>query len=532
MSKNIDKRPEHALKLTLEERDKEREAHEKQWEQVKTNDKLTRKLCLDILAKWNIGREDIDESLKKNAVSFEKLSTDKLIAEAQKKRKEYDEERTNIMKGLFDELTDAKRQISNLEAHNIATENKISQKNEQILVLKDLIKETKKVQSSSNQKSAVMKAQRSKADVQRQRQINKEAEALAEKEEAKKLQQAQEQLNSIETKYKNQIEDIKPNTIKRLANELIKNEKYELAKNVFCVMCRTGKSLKQDIIKDANKKRLEATGKELVSETPFNNAFQRLIELGLISEGSFTDAITKRTFYEVTGTGSSVFFELDGKEPKESEYSKVSAYHDNPSHGYGILGVANIMREYKKRFSHISEFNRGNQGVILDVNMVVKEDGKSKEIKKKIFPDIAFTEDNEERYLEYELVTQQQQEYNEKIEKYIMHGEKGLYFVFPKVELKASFQKIIQQYLKLKLKEGVDFSDIKFYLYTFKEFEKMCQNGEDWVAWDMKTINVEEEKNEEEIPAEDKKSDKKSDKKYDNNVGNNKKENLKQGMEI
>lgn len=477
-----DKRAAEALRLTLEEREKERAVDEKRWAQVESHDKFIRKLCLDIIAKWNIGREDIDSSLKKGAINYEKLPTDKLITEANAKRREYDEERTNLMKGLFDELAEARREIEDLKVHKEIDDNTIVAKKNEIHKLKlQLIEATKNSSGKSNEKKiethTVVSV--SEEDKIKAKALILEAESISEKKEIKDLSAA---CSKLKKNKHNATQEKVDEIVEELTNG---GKNWEKPKILFNIIGQTGLSIKNDIEAEYAK-RIREVSKS--NNTPVNILYSlnKLVEIGILTEGTFSYFNGTLKYYLLTGLGSAAYFKIRGKEAADSQYSKVCAAHANPRHGYGIIYIANLMREYPERFSNISEFNKGNMGKTLEVEIIEEVDGEKKVTQCKIEPDIAFDEGKSEKYIEYELVTQTSDEYNRKIEKYIMHGEKELYFIFPEIALKESFEKTITQYLAAKKKSGVDFSDVKFYLYTIDEFKNMCEMGEPWEPWNKK----------------------------------------------
>ena len=89
---------------------------------------------------------------------------------------------------------------------------------------------------------------------------------------------------------------------------------------------------------------------------------------------------------------------------------------------------------------------------------------------KTIEPDIVFRETfegvNEERYIEYELGTQKPDEYYNKINKYVNRGVDNIFFLFPNDMTRNNFKRHIKNFIAKKKEKGIEYPDLKFYLYT------------------------------------------------------------------
>lgn len=488
------------LRTTIEERDKERENNKRIEAEHKEVDSAIRELCEIIISKrdMNSGSDKV-LLLKTGAVNYKKYPTKKLINEAKKARKEYDEIRTNLMKELHKKNSELKLECINLQEHDKINREALQLKSDEIHALKKKIiedgqkntKPSKEVKTTTNVKTTEEEKVRTAKTVVA-------AEKIATERGDEKLAKALRKNKSPNTDRERQIKEM---------TEIINQGgiTWERAKIIFGIIGRTGASLTTDIEKEykkylANKKKYK-TDEELEREAKrYNYALSRLTDAGLLEKGSF-NLSGPRVYYQMSSLGNVIFRNIEGREAVPSHYAKVTAAHSSPQHGYGIVEIASIMREYPGRFMNISEFNKETAK-----NLVTHIEKDGEVVEARIEPDIIFDEKFtnaegarviEERYIEYELVTQSKDEYFTKIEKYIMRGTKDLFFIFPNGDLKTAFQRYVNQYLSKKKEKGIDFSDVNFYLYTTEEFSLMCEDGKSWKPTVLNEEDIKEDIKEE-----------------------------------
>lgn len=462
-----------ALKSIIEERDKERASENKREKEYGIIDKDIRDFCKSILSKRDMNSGEDPGEILKNSLKYDKMSTKTLIAETKKAREEYDEGRIDLMRQLHNENSDLKKAKKNLEEHY-----RINKE-----VLSNNAEEKKQFKKDIAKLSLMLHEAKKEVEVSPIRLTGKDAKRKA------MIMEESETLN-----VKKRIEDIKLNerekeiaeTVNRVLNNPAKDSKEERARQILKVVGDTGLSLRPDIENEVRERMKDkfTDADERFSTTKLNAAFTFLTEQQLMKKDSFINNKAKVTFYILTGLGNRVFYDIEGKEAAEAEFSKVTANHNNPEHGYGIVNVAKIMRQYPKRFSNISEFNVGKQGVYF-VSHIVREneEGDLVSVEKTTHPDIAFDEDYEQRFIEYEMVTQSKDEYYRKFDSYISYGVKMLIYIFPSKKVKDEFVRYVESYKEEKEAEGILY-DVDFYLYTTDEFETMCEGDKEWKPYE------------------------------------------------
>lgn len=475
-----------ALKSIIEERDKERASEAKREKEYTIIDKDIRDFCKSILSKrdMNSGKDPAD--ILKDSLIYDSMPTKKLIAETKKAREEYDEGRIDLMRQLHNENSSLKKEKNNLEEHyrinkealtGSAEEKKQLKKN--IARLQDkvgkLVGELKQVEVSP--------IPLTKKDTERKALLTEESKNL----ETKK------RINDVKlSKQEQEIEELTTNILQNPQKE----SKEEKARAILKIIGDTGLSIRVDI-EEALRAKFKNKVKD-VEETfktsALNAAFTFLVEKGLLGKDSFSTFEGKTTYYVMSNLGNKVFYNIEKREAKEAEMAKVTATHSSKEHGYGILKLAKIMRAYPKRFSEISEYNKGKQGVNLTTH-IMRENEEGDMVSKEVHiePDIAFDEDFEQRYIEYELVSQSKAEYFEKFDKYISRGVKMLIYIFPSEKVRREFLRYVTSYKEEKEEEGILY-DVNFYLYTIAEFKEMCEKGETWKPYKFKEDNEDDEK--------------------------------------
>ena len=496
---------EAELKLFYEERDKEREAVKKREAYYEDIERRARKIATEIISQNSIyaNERETSEGLQKGHKSVFGLSTVELLKEAEKSRGVYNAKRNELMKELMRKNSELKLSINNLKEQANLNSNRHKSDKEEIMLLRNKISEMVKNPTKGTYMIDTEQGKKAKQVI---------------KEKVKEVN------NNIQKRHlENILDDIESNEIKEsnmpdkdkidaLTEKLQKCDAstWERAKNIFVTIGKTGFSLKPDIEK-AHKERLEEQAKKKNINNienllkNLNDGFDKLENLGVVDKGTFTYWKSTVTYYLLTGIGVKVYKNLLGEAPKTAEITEVVSCHHNPQHGYGIIKLAELMREYPNRFSEISEYNKGEKGKTLNVKVRL-EDGSLEA--KTIEPDIVFRETfegvNEERYIEYELGTQKPDEYYNKINKYVNRGVDNIFFLFPNDMTRNNFKRHIKNFIAKKKEKGIEYPDLKFYLYTTKEFIDMCANKEDWVPYNSEN-DSRYSKTPEELKAEEKK---------------------------
>ncbi len=133
---------------------------------------------------------------------------------------------------------------------------------------------------------------------------------------------------------------------------------------------------------------------------------QQLISMQLLEKESFgTPLNPKKVVVRLSVTDVILYKELYKKSPEQSEWDKIVSEHSNGTHGYGILEMANVMKE-SKNYVDVCCFNHRNP--------IPFKDGTS------FVPDIIAKTNRYTEYIEYERGTTLQPDFVAKMNKFAM----------------------------------------------------------------------------------------------------------------
>ena len=137
---------------------------------------------------------------------------------------------------------------------------------------------------------------------------------------------------------------------------------------------------------------------------------------GLTESVMITTPIGRAALYNLTDTGKELYRLRYKSDPVMSEWERLIDEHTSLAHGYGIRIIADILRELPY-YKEVDEFLRKKR-IILSGG-------------KKYIPDILCVDDKNQRmYIEYELNTCSQQDFNNKCER-MMETSKYMNFIVP-----------------------------------------------------------------------------------------------------
>ena len=200
---------------------------------------------------------------------------------------------------------------------------------------------------------------------------------------------------------------------------------------------------------------------------------------GIVSVNDvFCPLIPHLKVYTLTEMGQRLYKSKFGNVAKMSESEKVIAEHDNLSHGYGILSVAEVIRQ-SNQFDSVTTNRK--------VNTIHLHNGIE------YIPDIVCKTDKTTIYVEYEMGTHTQTDFNNKCGKMLM-ASKNLYFVVPNQDvLRESMVPKIQKWVDSKSKQVL--SGAKIYLTTAQNLSQ-CNFSDDstWrILFDLNKSNKPQE---------------------------------------
>lgn len=170
------------------------------------------------------------------------------------------------------------------------------------------------------------------------------------------------------------------------------------------------------------------------SKTKIRNNVTALTNKQVILEYRVTTGFRWFNLCELSVDGELLYKERFGKEPVESEMSKIRKAHDNIDHGYGIKDTA------------IALDKLGYSGVTIDrkANFIRIDDTRAS------IPDIVATKDGKTYYFEYECANHHSDDFSDKCHKLSMITD-SLYFICPNSDACAKLERQIKQWIE---KEG------------------------------------------------------------------------------
>lgn len=413
---------------TLSEQNEYRnEEMRKREERFSVIEKNIRDVCEEILANdkseitsddfW--GKIDVNELMKRTTASYRK----------------YNKERSNILKQLVDlaesrrfEIEDRLEEIAILKA-NGNYEETMKQK-EVDAVVKQMPNDIRKAAEDNEVKVIIEDETDNLAIIDEV--LNY---ATQSKPTAKSIPTV---ASETKTSYANVIKEQRA-TLHTVDINLITSKFTELCWLFVKAVGEKGYSLYSDIEKyvvgaikdDENAK---------VTQAKLRTVSQQLINQGVVSATQVDRPLCGRTIcYQLTDIGTRIYTEKYKDRPVLSEIQMLIAEHDNPEHGYGIVDLAEVMRE-SSEYKKVSSNNRKNPLIISETSKYV--------------PDIiALHKSGETQYIEYERGFTAKADFIAKCNKMARFGN-TLYFVAPNAKVLEKLVKSVTDWKgSLKNKE-------------------------------------------------------------------------------
>lgn len=163
-----------------------------------------------------------------------------------------------------------------------------------------------------------------------------------------------------------------------------------------------------------------------VTESMVNTALLDLRVMGIINEEKINVGSKWFYVYNLSETGSRIFYEKFNKDPVLCEKQKLIKDHATATHGYCIKEVAELLQK-KLKYTEATYDRKSN--------VIHLGDDKS------YIPDIICKAEGQTQYIEVELGHHMQNDFNEKCDKMLMVS-KNLFFVVPSTEIS---NKILKQ---------------------------------------------------------------------------------------
>lgn len=172
-----------------------------------------------------------------------------------------------------------------------------------------------------------------------------------------------------------------------------------------------------------------------VTKATVRMSVRSLLSMGLLAQEQISDPIrSKFMVYRLSEIGHRLFKEHFGTAPVLSELDIIISQHDNPNHGYGILALAQILKESNKFDSVVTDRKH---------NTIKLRRGGT------YIPDIIASIGNKKFYIEYECGTHVQSDFSAKCNK-MLQVTNAIYIVTPNRDI---LQKRIMNQVAIWIKE-------------------------------------------------------------------------------
>lgn len=172
-----------------------------------------------------------------------------------------------------------------------------------------------------------------------------------------------------------------------------------------------------------------------VTKATVRMSVRSLLSMGLLAQEQISDPIrSKFMVYRLSEIGHRLFKEHFGSPPVLSELDIIISQHDNPNHGYGILALAQILRD-SNQFDSVVTDRKSN-------TIKLRRGGT-------YIPDIIASVENKKFYIEYECGTHIQSDFSAKCNK-ILQVTNSIYIVTPNRDV---LQKRIMPQVAIWIKE-------------------------------------------------------------------------------
>jgi len=210
------------------------------------------------------------------------------------------------------------------------------------------------------------------------------------------------------------------------------------------------------------------------SITAIRIALRELCSMQLLSMTTVMLPVGKKQLCKLTEKGVLFYREATGKDPIESQFTRIIRDHDNPEHGYGILYLAKLLEE-KGVYSSISFERKGN-------SIKLNKDGET------YIPDIiAITKKKSRRgnpykhYFEYERDTHQIHDFFIKLNKMALVTSK-LFLVAPNTEAVAGLKAKVDKWIDSRGKT-VGTMEHTVYITTYKKLASVpgVEDADGWI---------------------------------------------------
>ena len=173
----------------------------------------------------------------------------------------------------------------------------------------------------------------------------------------------------------------------------------------------------------------------IVTKATIRMSVRSLLSMGLLIQEQISDPIrSKFMVYRLSEIGHRLFKEHFDSTPVLSELDIIISQHDNPNHGYGILALAQILRD-SNQFDSVVTDRKSN-------TIKLRRGGT-------YIPDIIASVENKKFYIEYECGTHIQSDFSAKCNK-ILQVTNSIYIVTPNREI---LQKRIMPQIAIWIKE-------------------------------------------------------------------------------
>ena len=389
-----------------------------------------RKLCEKILAK------NPEEMVLGDARTWHTFSTDELIKKAMKSFDWYVKDRASILSQIMDiseqrgaQIESLKDQISQTILHgNVAQSSS---------TVEEYIK---KAEEDARKKQAMSKADNAMKQAAQQGKIKMVVTEYTDDEEAE-MAEIERQMQTAEVvkttpksvpvgKCQQQVDNLKKMKDNVVQSHLVDLNKYvesrtESEWNILEIIGKYGTSKYVEI-------QSVALDRYNITKAVLRTNCAKLANINAIESTSFSLPLSPAAkFYKLTEFGARLYRAKFNEDPVESELEKVIKEHSSAEHGYGILDVQNVLSKMDKYVSVVG-FNRHSP---INVNI----DGR----KLQYVPDIVCKDKNGyNTYIEYEMNTSNQSDFNEKCNKMCRVTKKLFFVVCKKSELEKIKKKI------------------------------------------------------------------------------------------
>lgn len=373
-------------------------------------DKNIRDLCSSILA------NSPDEMVLGCDYSWDKLSTDEMIAKAIKAFPKYIDSLKQTMQGLLDVAGARRNAIADLENQLQIMMNSKGLSEEHVATL---------VEADKKKKADVKTSEGLPVDIREQYNKGKIVVEVEEDDFAgdsdMEFDAAIRKTENVKAKNRPTNKSAKANYGAKKKNQstvlahMVNLAEYEEKLSdtdwdVLETMGRTGFCRNRDILNALNSPQMNIN--KLMS------SFATLNNVNFIKKTATKSPYTGNfAVYELNDTGRRVYVAKFGKEPKVSEKDRIISEHDNLEHGYGILETAIILKESGK-YKSVTEYNRKRALPVRGGEYI---------------PDIIVTTDNSKLYIEYERGNHNAENFGAKCEK-MCQVSRNLDFLAPNKE--------------------------------------------------------------------------------------------------